>query len=201
MNRLPATLEDSVGPFYPRSFVDQDRTDLVNRLGLIVRAQGTAIRLVGTIYDVDHAPVVPALLEFWQADAAGMLHDASNRGDATLDPWFQGWSRHYCNDGTFELRTVKPGTIAARPERGEVARAPHVTLSIFCDGISRIATQVFFDDEPGNATDPLLASVPDALRPRLIAQRQADIDGEAVYRLDIIMRGEGETPFFDDYET
>jgi protocatechuate 3,4-dioxygenase beta subunit len=47
-----------------------------------------------------------------------------------------------------------------------------------------------------NATDPVLNCVADPrVRERLIARRVA----EGEYALDIVMRGEGETPFFDDW--
>jgi protocatechuate 3,4-dioxygenase alpha subunit len=53
---------------------------------------------------------------------------------------------------------------------------------------------VFFEGEPGNEADPVLAAVrPAALRSRLVAKRE----GER-YRFDIALRGDGETPFFDD---
>jgi len=43
------------------------------------------------------------------------------------------------------------------------------------------------------ATDPVLDAVPSHLRQRLIAKKEG-----TVYRFDIRLRGEGETPFFDD---
>lgn len=97
----------------------------------------------------------------------------------------------------FALRTVKPGAIVER-ER-EVPRAPHITVTIFADGITRLVTQIFFDDEPAsNAADPLLLSLPENIRERLIARTLSAAAEATVYELDIVLRGEGETPFFDD---
>jgi protocatechuate 3,4-dioxygenase alpha subunit len=48
---------------------------------------------------------------------------------------------------------------------------------------------MFFDA----SKDPVLDAVPSHLRGRLIAKRQG-----SVYRFDIRLRGDGETPFFDD---
>ena len=81
-----------------------------------------------------------------------------------------------------------------------VGRAPHITVTMFSDGITRLVTQIFFDDEPeANAQDPLLTSLPDELRERLIARRvEAPAEGPTVYEIAIVMRGPGETPFFDD---
>lgn len=199
-NQLPATAEDSVGPYYPVAFMDDDRTDLTRFDGLSVTARGDAVTLEGTVFDCEHRPVAPILLEFWQADAAGRFRTARNRDDPTLDPLFDGVSRQYCTAGSFRLRTVKPGPVYP-PEAGGAPRAPHVTLSIFCDGISRVATQIFFEGEPLNETDPLLISLPEALRARLVARRVGFEDAVPRYAIDIVLRGEDETPFFDDLTT
>jgi protocatechuate 3,4-dioxygenase beta subunit len=50
-------------------------------------------------------------------------------------------------------------------------------------------------------TDPVLQCVPNAtLRRRLFASRDPSLDSEGLtaYRFDIILRGDGETPFFVD---
>ena len=43
------------------------------------------------------------------------------------------------------------------------------------------------------ASDPVLDAVPAAHRAKLVAKREG-----IVYRFDLRLRGEGETPFFDD---
>jgi protocatechuate 3,4-dioxygenase, alpha subunit len=53
----------------------------------------------------------------------------------------------------------------------------------------QLQTVMFFE----LAKDPVLDAVPAARRPLLVAKR----DGN-VYRFDIRLRGDGETPFFDD---
>ena len=101
------------------------------------------------------------------------------------------------------LCTVKPGAHAAAVAgaAGSPVRAPHVRLTIFASGIDRIVTQVFFYDEPGNAADPVLGAVSAGDRERLIARRvnARDADGGTAYKLTIRMRGDGETPFIDDW--
>jgi protocatechuate 3,4-dioxygenase beta subunit len=60
---------------------------------------------------------------------------------------------------------------------------------------------VFFESEPENGGDPVLKSIPDpAVRKRLVARRNRERDGKgiAAYELDFVLRGERETPFFDD---
>jgi protocatechuate 3,4-dioxygenase alpha subunit len=198
-NRLPPLAEDTVGPYYPYSFLDGDRSDLTRlHHGLSVGPQGQPIILRGRLLDCEGQPVDDAILEFWQANAAGILRTPNTQDDPLLDPYFDGFGRLVTTLEPFAFKTVKPGAIVAGP--GTAARAPHITLTIFSDGITRLVTQVFFDDEPeANACDPLLESLPAPLRDRLVARLvSAPSDGPAIYEIAIVMRGEGETPFFDD---
>jgi protocatechuate 3,4-dioxygenase beta subunit len=58
---------------------------------------------------------------------------------------------------------------------------------------------VFFEGEALNESDPVLMSIPDPrARERLIARRRTPRD-VAQYEIDIVLRGAGETPFFDDW--
>ena len=57
-------------------------------------------------------------------------------------------------------------------------------------------TRVYFEDEPANATDPVLLAVPAPRRKTLLARREP-IPGRSVYRFDIRMQGADETVFFD----
>lgn len=198
-NRLAPLAEDTVGPYYPYSFLDGDRSDLTRlHYGLSVGPEGTRIILRGHLLDSDGQPVDDALVEFWQANAAGILRTPDSSGHPLLDPFFDGFGRLITTLQPFDFKTVKPGPI--RADDGTPARAPHITLTIFSDGITRLVTQVFFDDESeANAADPLLASLPAELRERLVAKRIGPAgDGVTLYEIAIVMRGPGETPFFDD---
>lgn len=186
--------DDTIGPYYPPSFLDGDRSDLSYIPGTVLRPEGDPVTLTGRVLDSNRAPVAPVLLEFWQADRFGRYRVP---GGEAPDPWFEGVGRQYSVDGSYCLHTIRPGPI---PATAGVKRAPHVTLTIFCDGISRVVTQIFFADEPDNEADPLLASLPAELRPRLIAAPTGSDTAAPIYALDIVMRGEGETPFFDDLE-
>lgn len=198
-NRLAPLAEDTVGPYYPYSFLDGDRSDLTRlHYGLSVGPKGRKIVLRGRLLDSDGQPVDDALIEFWQANAAGILRTPASDGDPDLDPFFDGFGRLVTTTEPFAFKTVKPGAIPGW--NGMAARAPHITLTIFSDGITRLVTQVFFDDEAeANANDPLLVSLPPELRARLIAKRTGPAgDGVTLYEIAIVMRGAGETPFFDD---
>ncbi|MBI3373629.1 MAG: hypothetical protein HY017_18040 [Betaproteobacteria bacterium] len=66
----------------------------------------------------------------------------------------------------------------------------------------RLVTTLFFPDEAANAQDPVLNAVPEAdVRERLIlrpAQLERAPADAIAYRMDIVLQGEGETPFFVD---
>jgi protocatechuate 3,4-dioxygenase alpha subunit len=53
---------------------------------------------------------------------------------------------------------------------------------------------MYFPDEPGNATDPLLQSLPDDRRPTLIARGTSGA-ADTLY-WNVVLQGENETVFF-----
>jgi protocatechuate 3,4-dioxygenase alpha subunit len=193
------TPEATLGPFYPGVFALDSMTRDLSAVAPILahRPQGQAIRLTGRFFDANRAVVPSLIVEVWQSNAHGRYRHPLDQSDRPLDPQFDGFARIRTNDdGAYELRTIKPGAHPVR-EGSSIIRAPHLRLTIFASGIDRIVTQVFFEDEPLNASDPVLNCIDDeAIRRRLIARRL----GEGEYALDIVMRGEHETPFFDDWE-
>lgn len=197
-NRSQATREQTIGPFYPWAWLDDARADLTFRHpALVFRAQGQPIILRGRCFENTGLRATLMILEFWQPNANGIYRTPESQGDARLDPHFDGYTRIVAPDGEFALKTIMPG--AQQSANG--VRAPNITLTIFCDGVDRLVTQIFFDDQPENERDLLLASLPGDLRPRLIAQRQRRAANDIpVYDIDIRLSGDGETPFFDDLQ-
>jgi len=131
-------------------------------------ANGVRISVRGSVRDGAGAPVGDALLEFWQVDAgfARAPTDAS---------------------GAFAIDTILPGPSGP-------AQAPHLVLQIFARGIlSRLLTRVYFEDQPQNASDPILSLVPEDRRSSLLARRIAS----DAYRFDVVLQGPDETVFFD----
>jgi protocatechuate 3,4-dioxygenase beta subunit len=193
-NLLPATNEDTCGPYFPIYFADPALEDLTRfDPGVVGAAAGTAIILRGRVLDRHGELANGAVLEFWQANAKGVYRTPATEGHADIDPWFHGYGRMRTASGAYEFRTILPG---AAP-----GRAPNITITIFSDGINRIVTQVFFDGQAGNDSDPVLQAVGDDA-PKLIARHDGRTASEAeVYVFDIVMAGPGETPFFDDLES
>ena len=155
-------------------------------------AQGTRITIVGRVLDGDGAPMTDALVEIWQADACGRYRHPSDPRHAEADPAFAGFGRVATDtSGGFLFETVKPGVVTGPDGRPQ---APHVLVSVTARGVlTRYVTRLYFEDEPRNAGDPILALVPDGRRQTLLATR---IDGER-YRFDIRVQGADETVFFD----
>ena len=169
MKRLVPTAEMTLGPFFPREFA-QGANDLTVVEGK--KAKGEPIEISGRVTQLDGRALDNVVLEIWQADAEG-------RYDS---PDFFGWGRAATDtDGVFSFKTVLPGRLEGR--------APHINLLILYSGLMRaLHTVMFFDD----SDDPVLNAVKS--KERLIAKKT----GPHSYRFDIRLRGEGETPFFDD---
>jgi protocatechuate 3,4-dioxygenase beta subunit len=193
-NLLPATNEDTCGPYFPIYFADPALEDLTRfDPGVVGAAAGTAIILRGRVLDRHGELANGAVLEFWQANAKGVYRTPATEGHEDIDPWFHGYGRMRTASGAYEFRTILPG---AAP-----GRAPNITITIFSDGINRIVTQVFFDGQSENDSDPVLQAVGDDA-PKLIARHDGrTASGAEVYVFDIVMAGPGETPFFDDLES
>jgi protocatechuate 3,4-dioxygenase alpha subunit len=160
---------------------------------------GERIIIEGQVFDGAGAACRDILLEIWQANAAGRYnHPADLQEDKPLDPNFRGWGRTGTEfeTGLYRFHTIKPGAVAG-PDG--TPQAPHVNFLLVARGINiGLATRMYFSDESGlNDTDPVLLVVePASRRKTLVAERQLR-DGEAVYRFDIRLQGEGETVFFD----
>jgi len=194
------TPEATLGPFYPGVFAlnSMPRDLWIIAPILVHRPQGQPIRLSGRFIDSNGAPVPSLIVEVWQANGHGRYRHPLDKSERPLDPQFDGFARIRTDEeGMYELKTIKPGAHPVREVRegSSVMRAPHLRFTIFASGIDRIVTQIFFEDEPLNASDPVLNCITDGvIRRRLVARRAS----EGEYSLDIIMRGENETPFFDD---
>jgi protocatechuate 3,4-dioxygenase alpha subunit len=180
------TSQQTIGPFFPRGFIGPADHDLTRvSADAAPTTQGEAVILRGTVTRQGGTPCNNAILEMWQADAAGRFN---------TDPAFLGWGRTFTDaEGRYAFRTVIPGGFT--DSMG--TRAPHANITVMGAGLMRrVLTTVFF---PGfdTAADPVMASVPTALRPLLQAQKARREGGLSAFRFDIRLRGEDETPFFD----
>lgn len=190
------TPSQTVGPFFhfsltpkPYGYAEIATNDLLTE-----DAAGERIRIEGRVLDGDGQPVPDALIEIWQADGEGRYaHTADSR--ARPNTRFRGFGRSDCDsDGRFRFTTVKPGAVPG-PNGG--AQAPHINIGIFARGLlNRLFTRLYFEGEPANAGDPILALVPEDARGTLIARRSGGA-GDPTYTFEIRLQGKNETVFFD----
>jgi protocatechuate 3,4-dioxygenase alpha subunit len=132
--------------------------------------EGERIRLVCRILDGDRAPVDDAMIEIWQADKRLFARACSNE------------------DGECVFDTIKPGRVDPQ--------APHINVMIFARGLlKQLFTRIYFDGESSNASDPVLALVPEDRRSTLMARPSPG--DSSVWNFEIRLCADSETVFFD----
>ena len=194
-SRPIASPSQTVGPFFHVA-VDSDR------LGRLVtdETDGERIRLRVGVFDGDGQPVDDALVEIWQANAAGRYIHARDDHPAPLDPNFTGAGRARTDaDGRYRFVTIKPGAYPWR-NHPNAWRPAHIHFSLFGHSFeSRLVTQMYFPNDPLFAHDPILQSIPDpAAQARLVSRFDLDLtepEWALGYRWDIVLRGRHSTPF------
>ncbi|MBI3373631.1 MAG: protocatechuate 3,4-dioxygenase subunit alpha [Betaproteobacteria bacterium] len=202
MKKRTPTPSHTVGPFFPARFFGEGDYDLTFVDDPAKRAQGQKIYIGGNIYEAERVPRWNCMVEIWQPDAGGCFNHPNDPRHSHADPNFMGWGRRSSDDaGWYDFVTVKPGGYTD-PLTG-FRRAPHIDVAIMSSGLMRrLVTTLFFPDEPANAEDPVFNAIPEAdVRERLIL-KPAKLEGApadaTAYRLDIVLQGDGETPFFVD---
>jgi protocatechuate 3,4-dioxygenase alpha subunit len=191
---LKQTPSQTVGPYFaygltPEQYVYDYRSMFSGAIA-DARVPGEHIVIEGRVLDGNGAAIGDAMLEFLQASPDGRYVEAREEIART---GFRGFAR--VGTGTdpeqrYIIRTVRPGATGD-------GSAPHVDVIVFMRGmLTHAFTRIYFEDEPANADDPVLASVPEERRRTLIARR-AQRPGETVYRFDFRMQGQDETVFFD----
>ncbi|MGA3025650.1 MAG: protocatechuate 3,4-dioxygenase subunit alpha [Bryobacteraceae bacterium] len=166
------TASQTVGPFFNFALTTNRSLGVLAREG----AEGERIRLTFRVTDGDGAPTPgDSMIELWQADARGRYTNA--------DPNFCGFGRLETDaDGVCVFETVKPGAVDGQ--------APHINVTVFARGLLKhLYTRLYFEGEPANAHDRVLALVPEERRVTLLAK--------PAWSFEIRLQGDRETVFFD----
>src|SRR5712671_1589662 len=151
---LQRTPQQILGPFYPLSELPQT-ADLTKVPGRPGRAQGQVINVMGRVLNLAGEPVRNARIEVWQANAAGRYTHPSDPNPAPLDPNFDGAGLLTTdNEGRYRFKTVKP---AAYPAGPTLMRPAHIHFQVTGQQ-DRLVTQMYFEGDPYNASDPFLNS-------------------------------------------
>jgi protocatechuate 3,4-dioxygenase beta subunit len=162
-------------------------------------AIGQLMEISGRILDEAGRPVAGAIVELWQANAAGRYAHAIDSSAAPLDPNFQGHGRVLTDaDGRYAFMTVKPGAYPV-PVAETWWRPPHLHFSVFGpSSLSRLVTQMYFPGDPLNELDRILQAIPDAAaRGRMVARMlpPASVGSTFLgFAHDIVLRGRFATP-------
>lgn len=147
-SELKTTPSQTIGPFF-RFGMDWIATEQ-----LVEEGHLNAIVVHGVVYDGGGNPIPDAMVEIYQADENGKFPPD------TAGSW-SGFARRLTDDnGSYEIRTVKPGLVVAA--NGEL-QAPHIAVVVFARGLLKpVFSRIYFsDEEEANSKDPLLAMIDD----------------------------------------
>jgi protocatechuate 3,4-dioxygenase, beta subunit len=194
---IPHTLSEITGPVFGQEVVQPKACDLTSqRSG---SPQGQRITVSGRVLDEDHRPVPNALIEVWQANAAGRYLHKIDQHDAPLDPNFTGCGHTLTDpEGRYRFISIRPGAYPWRNHHN-AWRPAHIHFSLFGPAFAtRLVTQMYF---PGDALlpfDPIFNCVVDEkARERLISRFDWETtvpETSLGYKFDIILRGRDATP-------
>ncbi|MCZ2838251.1 protocatechuate 3,4-dioxygenase subunit beta [Modestobacter sp. VKM Ac-2985] len=197
---LPHRLTEITGPVLGEDLVTAADADLTLRQG--GEAQGQRIIVHGRVLDSDGRPVPHALVEMWQANAAGRYRHVVDNWPAPLDPHFDGLGRVVTDElGRYEFTTIKPG---AYPwgNHHNAWRPAHIHFSLFGQAFTqRLVTQMYFPDDPLFGQDPIFNSMPTTARHRAISRfdlERSQPNWALAFQWDIVLRGREQTPFETD---
>jgi protocatechuate 3,4-dioxygenase alpha subunit len=183
---LHPTASQTIGPFLRIGLTPLFITEIAGP-----DVPGERVTLRGRVFDGDGKPINDALIEVWQANAAGRYAHPDDTQEKPLTPGFQGFGRSPTDDdGVFHFTTIKPGAVAGQDGQQQ---APHLAVTVFMRGLLRqLVTRMYFPGDPANEADPVLRLIPEERRATLVAQPTAD----GTLEWDIHLQGPDETVFF-----
>jgi protocatechuate 3,4-dioxygenase, beta subunit len=157
---LPEEFHRLDGPVFGGNSVSSTESDLTRQHE--GEPLGERIVVHGRVLDEDGRPLGGALVEVWQANAAGRYKHQVDQHPAPLDPNFSGAGRCLTDaEGHYRFVTVKPG---AYPwgNHENAWRPAHIHFSIFGRLFTqRLVTQMYFPGDPLFPYDPIFNSVRD----------------------------------------
>jgi protocatechuate 3,4-dioxygenase beta subunit len=195
---IPSTRTEATGPVLGERDLGPLDADLTRQHA--GEPLGERIIVHGRVLDGDGRPLANALVEVWQANAAGRYRHDRDRHPAPLDPNFSGGGRCLTDaDGRYQFVTVKPGAYPWKNHHN-AWRPAHIHFSVFGRSfVERLVTQMYFPGDPLFGQDPIFNSVRDPkARERMIAAFDLDAtvpEWALGYQYDIVLDGPAATPF------
>ena len=196
--RIPESLSDLSVPVYGHFPVGETDSDLTRQHA--DEPQGQRIFVSGRLLDEDGRALPDALIEIWQANAAGRYRHVKDDHPAPLDPNFTGAGRAITDrEGRYHFTTVKPGAYPWR-NHDNAWRPAHIHFSVFGWSFrTRLVTQMYFPDDPLFPFDPMFQAIRDPrAQQRMVSRFDLTLtrpEWALGYRFDIVVRGRDATPF------
>ena len=170
------------GPFYPVAEQADKDADLTKVEGRTESASGEVVLVEGRVLGTDGTPLANAVVDVWQANAAGRYAHEQDPNPAPLDPNFQGWAIITTDaQGRYGFKTVKPG---AYPVEDGWARPPHIHFKVSRRGYKEVTTQMYFEGESLNEVDRILTALSADQQKMVVARRSAE---DAPYQFDVVL--------------
>lgn len=143
-----ATEKNIPGPFYrPRALYRAKVTPPLEPGRLLV--------VSGRVWGLDtKKPLSMAILDVWQANEQGRYDNDDPKNPPKPDV-FENRARMVTDEvGRYEYETIHPG----RYLNGAEYRPEHIHYMVQAPGYKTLITQLYFDGDPHNATDPFIKS-------------------------------------------
>lgn len=175
------------GPFFPNRPQPEKDADMTRLAGHKARAQGEVVDIAGRVLDEAGKPIAAALVDVWQANAAGRYAHERDSNPQPLDPDFQGWAQLLTDaEGRYHVRTIIPG---AYPVDAGWSRPPHIHFKVARRGYRELVTQMYFEGQPLNAADKLLnkLSAPERVQLTLVLGTP-DAEGVRAGSFDLVLQ-------------
>ena len=158
-----ALTDDNIeGPFYVSDAPIRSNLDLYGD-------NGTGVTVSGRVLDANCAPISSAVLEVWHADPSGAYDKDSAemryRGQMATDA-----------AGDYSFHSLVPGFYL----NGPTYRPAHIHVKLWVGGAELLTTQLYFRDDPYNATDSFI-------EPGLIMDYSLDASGGRVASFDFVL--------------
>ncbi len=177
----------------PDHFVTSN--NLAKKSGSFYRAHGEVIFLQGVVADSFGVPIHNAVIEIWQANAAGKYHTLLEPNSEYVDKFFNMSGRAITDNlGNYYFITVLPG---ANP-----GRAPHINFNIYHPKFGKLETEMYFEKHPLNKKDYQYLAYEDDDRNLLTAtvnhSNMFNTKSIKVFTFNIVMKGIHQYKGFDN---
>lgn len=177
----------------PDNFVTSN--NLAKKAGSFYRAHGEVIFVQGVVSDSFGVPIHNAVIEIWQANAAGKYHTLLEPDSEYVDKFFNMSGRAITDNlGNFYFITILPG---ANP-----GRAPHINFNIYHPKFGKLETEMYFEKHPFNKKDYQYLAYEDEEQKMLTAKvhhsNMFNTKSIKVFTFNIVMKGIHQYKGFDN---